>query len=274
MRCAVACRVITPTRPLVAAAMLCLAIAVPSCSASGHPSGANATSTSAASPASPAPTDAAGLADLLHRGISSVSTVHLALNVTSPGQTINSEGDAKLASGTLRDLDITEELGSAGKRRLLIVDQATYAQVPGANQAGKPWVLITRDSPNPAVRNMATSLEAVRKSASLDHFSTFASAAQSIKLVGKEALNGTPVTHYLINVDVAKLPENTPGRQPLLGAGITTLPIELYIDDQGRPLKATQDITVQGQHTSTVIMFSKFNAPVSISAPPADQVST
>lgn len=255
--------------------MLCLAIAVPSCSASDHSPGAEGMSTSSASPASPAPADAAGLADLLHRGISSVSSVHLALNVTSPGQTINSEGDAKLASGTLQALDITEELGSVGKRRLLIVDQATYAQVPGAaNQASKPWVLVTRDSPNPAVRNMAVSLEAVRKSASLDHFSTFASAARSVQLVGKESFDGTPVTHYLVNVDVAKLPENTPGRQPLLGAGITTLPIELYVDDQGRPLKATQNMTVQGQHTSTVITFSKFNAPVSISAPPPDQVAT
>ncbi|MBV9650131.1 MAG: hypothetical protein JO296_08330 [Pseudonocardiales bacterium] len=263
------------TRRLVAAAMVCLAIAVPSCSTSGHPSGASATSISSAGPASPGPTDAAGLAGLLHRGISSVSSVHLALNVTSPGQTINGEGDAKLASGTLQALDITEQLGPAGKRRLLIVDQATYAQVPeAANQASKPWVLVTRDSPNPAVRNMATSLEAVRKSASLDHFSTFASAAQSVQLVGKESLNGSPVTHYLVNVDVAKLPENTPGRQPLLGAGVTTLPIELYVDDQGRPVKATQDITVQGQRTSTVIAFSRFNAPVSISAPPSDQVST
>jgi hypothetical protein len=263
------------TRRLVGAAMLCLAIAVPGCSTSGQPSGAHGTSTPSAGPASPAPTDAAGLADLLHRGISSVSSVHLALNVTSPGKTINSEGDAKLASGTLQALDITEEVGTVGKRRLLIVDQATYAQVPGTvNQANKPWVLVTRDSPNPAVRNMAASLDAVRKSASLDHFSTFASAARSLQLVGKESFNGTPVTHYMVNVDVAKLPDNTPGRQPLLGAGITTLPIELYVDDQGRPLKATQDMTVQGQHTSTVITFSKFNAPVSISAPSPDQVST
>ena len=78
----------------------------------------------------------------------------------------------------------------------------------------------------------------------------------------------------MINVDVAKLPENTPGRQALLGAGITMLPLGLYVDDQGRPVRATQDLTVQGQHTATVITLSKFNAPVSISAPPPDQVST
>ena len=220
----------------------------------------------------PPATDAAGLAESLRRGISSVSSVHLVLNVTNPSQTISSEGDARLAGGTLQDLDITEELGSVGKRRLLIVDQATYAQLGTANPAGKPWLLVTRDSTNPTARNLAVSLEAVRRSASLDHFSAFASAARTVTLAGKESVNGTPVNHYSIQVDVTKLPDGTPGRAPLLAAGITTLPIELYVDDQGRPVKATQDLTVQGQHTSTLIAFSKFNDPVSISAPPPDQV--
>ena len=270
---AVACRVTISLRRLVAIALLCPALAVAGCStgSASHAPGNN----SSASQAAPAPTDAAGLTDLLHRGIATVNTVHLVLNVTAPNQTINSEGDAKLAGGTLQALDITEQLGSVGKRRLVIVDNATYAQVPGAvNAAGKPWVSVNRDSTNPTVRNLAASLEAVRRSASLDHFSSFAAAAQTVQLVGKETIDGAPVNHYTVNVDVAKLPESTPGRQALLGAGITMLPIGLYVDDQGRPVKATQDLTVQGQHTSTVITLSKFNAPVSISAPPADQVST
>ncbi|HJT04941.1 MAG TPA: hypothetical protein VJ757_15135 [Pseudonocardiaceae bacterium] len=264
------------TRRLVAVAMLCPAIAVAGCSSgTGGPSGNSAASTTSVSPALPPATDAAGLAALLRRGISSVSSVHLVLNVTNPNQTISSNGDAKLAGGTLQALDITEELGAVGKRRLLIVDQATYAQLGGAaNPAGKPWLLITPDSTNPTVRNLAASLEAVRRSASLDHFTAFASAARSVTLAGKESVNGTPVDHYSIQVDVAKLPAGTPGREPLLATGITTLPIELYVDDQGRPVKATQDLTVQGQHTSTVITFSKFNEPVSITPPPADQVST
>jgi hypothetical protein len=263
-------------RRLVVVAVLCPAIAVAGCSTSGagHPSGNNATSTTSASPALPPATDAAGLAELLHRGISSVSSVHLALNVTTPSQTINSDGDVKLAGGTLQALDITEELAAVGKRRLLIVGQATYAQLGTANPAGKPWLLVTPDSANPTARNLAMSLEAVRSTASLDHISAFASAARSVTLAGKESLNGTPVDHYSIQVDVAKLPNDTPGRAPLLATGITTLPIELYVDGQGRPVKATQDLTVQGQHTTTVIAFSKFNEPVSITAPPPDQVST
>jgi hypothetical protein len=265
------------TRRLVAATLLCPAIAVVGCSSGGggHPSGNSATSTTSASPALPPATDAAGLANLLQRGISSVSSMHLVLNVTTSSQTVNGEGDAKLAGGTLTALDLTEQLGSGDKRRLRIVDQASYAELGGtANPAGKPWLLITRDSTNPTARNLAASLEAVRRSASLDHFSAFASAARSVTLAGKESVNGTPVDHYSIQVDVAKLPEGTPGRAPLLAAGITTLPIELYVDDQGRPVKATQDLTVQDQHTSTVIAFSKFNEPVSITAPPPDQLST
>ncbi|MBV8996106.1 MAG: hypothetical protein JO287_20945 [Pseudonocardiales bacterium] len=263
------------TRRLVVVAVLCPAIVVAGCSTSGagHPSGNNATSTTSASPALPPATDAAGLTELLRRGISSVNSAHLVLNVTTPSQTVTGEGDAKLAGGALKALDITEQLGSGDKRRLLIVDQGSYAQLGGTpNPAGKPWLLITQDSANPTARNLATSLEAVRRSASFEHFSAFASAARSVTLVGKESLNGTPVDHYSIVVDVAKLPNDTPGRQPLLAAGIATLPLELYVDGQGRPVKATQDLTVQGQHSTTAITFSKFNEPVSITAPPADQV--
>jgi hypothetical protein len=269
--------VIISTRRLVVVAVLCPAIAVAGCSTSGagHPSGNNTTSTTSASPTLPPATDAAGLAELLRRGISSVSSVHLVLNVTTPSQTVNGEGDAKLADAALKALDITEQLGSGDKRRLLIVDQPgeSYAQIGGtANPTGKPWLLITPDSTNPTARNLAASLDAVRRSASFDHFSALASAARSVTLAGKESINGTPVDHYSIEVDVAKLPNETPSRQPLLAAGIATLPLELYVDGQGRPVKATQDLTVQGQHTTTAITFSKFNEPVSITAPPPDQV--
>ncbi|MFN2535589.1 MAG: hypothetical protein ABR528_10085, partial [Pseudonocardiaceae bacterium] len=92
------------TRRLIVVAALCPAIAVAGCSTSGagHPSGNGATSTASASPALPPATDGAGLAELLRRGISTMSSVHLVLNVTSPSQAINSEGDAKLAGGTVQ----------------------------------------------------------------------------------------------------------------------------------------------------------------------------
>ncbi|MGH3719572.1 MAG: hypothetical protein ACRDRI_12195 [Pseudonocardiaceae bacterium] len=197
--------------------------------------------------------------------------------MSAAGQTIKGEGDEKLSGATLQAGDISEEIGPdlTLRLRLIIIDRTTYAQLPAElNPAGKPWVRLTPDSSNPTIRTMATLIESVRNSASLDQSTTFTSAARRVTLVGKESLDAVPVTHYSIEVDVAKLPSTTPGRQTLLGAGVTTLPVELSVDDEGRPVKLTQDVTVQGQSASTVITLSRFNAPVSISAPPPDQVAT
>jgi hypothetical protein len=159
--------------------------------------------------------------------------------------------------------------------RLIVADGKTYVQLPATmNQSGKPWVLVSRDSSNPTVRTMATLIESVQSAASPSQITAFTSAARRVTLVGNEPLDGTQVNHYSIDVDVDKLPNTLPGRQLLLGAGLTSLPVELYVDGEGRPVKVTQDLTVRGQHSSTVITLSKFNEPVSISAPPADQVAT
>ncbi|HEY3896470.1 MAG TPA: hypothetical protein VGL88_14015 [Pseudonocardiaceae bacterium] len=261
-------------RHFVGVVVFCSAIVLASCSATdaGQSPGSNVTSTTSAVPA-PAPTDAAGLAALLRRGISSVSSAHLTLNVSAGSKVIKGEGDAKLADGTLQALGISEELGSTGTLRLVVADGATYALLPPTlNPSGNYWVLVIPNSSNPAVRTLATVIESFRSSASFDNFTAFTSAARRVTLVGNESLDGAPVTHYSIDVDVAKLPNTIPGRQALLGAGVTTLPTELYVDGDGRPVKLTQDLTLQGQRFSTVITLSKFNAPVSISAPPADQI--
>jgi hypothetical protein len=266
-------------RWVIAVAVFCPAIALVGCSGSntGPSSSGNATTTTSVVPASPspAPTDAAGLAALLRKGLSSVNSLHLTLNVTAGNQVIKGEGDTKLAEGTLQALDISEEVGSAGRVRLIVVDAKTYVQLPATlNQSGKPWVLVSRDSSNPTVRTMATLIESVQNAASPGQITAFTSAARRVTLVGNESLDGTRVNHYSIDVDVAKLPNTMPGRQTLLGAGLTSLPVELYVDGEGRPVKVMQDLTLRGQRSATVITLSKFNEPVSISAPPADQVAT
>jgi hypothetical protein len=75
-------------------------------------------------------------------------------------------------------------------------------------------------------------------------------------------------------VDVAKLPASLPGKDALVSSGLKTLPIELYIDSAGRPVQVTEHFTVSGQTVSTDVKVTEYNAPVTITEPPADQVST
>ena len=220
------------------------------------------------------PTGAAGLAAFLQKGTSSIRSTHLELEVDAAGNTIKGSGDETLKDGKADAFDLTETIPSVGDIRVLMVDGKTYVQLPaGINPGDKPWLLISTESSNPVVQQLATSLQSVTSSSSLDQYTAFTQAA-TVRLVGSEPVDGVPATHYALSVDVTKLPNDTPGRSDLLSAGLVTLPVDLWVDAKGRPVKVSEELTVQDQKVTTLVTLSKFDEPVSITAPPADQVST
>jgi hypothetical protein len=196
------------------------------------------------------------------------------MSVVAGTQTISAAGDEIVAQSRLQSLDLTETVPAVGELRFIIAAGKTYLKLPASlNRTGKPWVLVSPTSTNPVVRQLATTLQSVEQAASLDPFTAFSSAARVSRHM-QESLGGAPVTHYVLSVDVAKLPANAPGRQQLTAAGLATLPIDLWVDRQGRLLKFTEAFDVKGQHVSTTANFGPYNAPVTVTPPPADQVST
>jgi hypothetical protein len=223
------------------------------------------------------PTDAAGLGGLMQSAIAGIKTAHIALDLNAAGQKLTGAGDEKLTGGKLTAMDITENLPSGGGAlRLIIVDGKTYVKLPASLKAGstKPYVLVTPNSKNATVRSLASSLDSALSSASIGSVGAFITAAKTVKPVGSATVAGVKTTHYSVVVDVAKLPADLPGKDALKASGLATLPIELYIDDQGRPIRVTENFKVSGQQVSTVVTVSDYNKPVTITAPPASQVST
>jgi hypothetical protein len=220
------------------------------------------------------PTDAPGLAAFLRDGSASISSAHLELEVDAAGNKITGSGDETLSKGQAESFDLTETIPGVGDIRVLMVDGQTYVQLPaGLNPSGKPWLLISADSSNPVIQQLATSLQSVTSSSSLDQYTDFTQAA-TVTLVGPEEVDGVSATHYRLSVDVTKLPNDTPGRSDLLSAGLLKLPVELWVDAQGRPVKVTEELTVQNQKVTTLVTLGDFDEPVTITAPPADQVAT
>jgi hypothetical protein len=58
----------------------------------------------------------------------------------------------------------------------------------------------------------------------------------------------------------------------MTASGVTSIPLELYLDSQDRPVQVTENLTVQGQRVTSKNVISKYDEPVSISAPPPGQV--
>lgn len=251
------------------AALLVLpAVILAACSSSGGGGGAGVPSGM--------PTDAAGLGELLQSGVADLTTAHIMLEIDIAGQKLTGSGDEKLDNGELVALRLTESLpGGQGDIEVIVVGGKTYAKLPASmNSSDKPYLVVSPTSSNQIVRQLAGSLDSALSSASLASVETFTRAAKSIEGKGTETIDGVQATHYKIIVDVAKLPAGTPGKAGLEDSGLDEIPLDLFVDSSGRPLRIAEQFTVQGQTVSTKASVTDFDKPVTITPPPANQIGS
>lgn len=221
------------------------------------------------------PTTAAGLGGLMQSALPSITSLQFKLTAGAAGINVTGSGAEQLESGKLKAMDIKESVPQAGDVEILVAGGKTYAKLPASeNSSGMPWTLVTTSSSNPVIQQMAASLDQTLSSASVSSYSDFIKAAKSVHYEGQDTVEGTDTSHYTVVVDVTKLPASVENKQALAETGITELPLELYVDSQGRPWKVTEDFTVQGQHVTVDFSVTDYNTPVTITPPPADQVST
>lgn len=256
-------------RPVSAVAAIAFAAGLAACSSSGNTNGQGTAG-------GPTPSTAPQLGAKLVSAYRSITSAHLDLSFDIAGVTVTGSGDEKVSHGQLTALDLKESLPTGGQIEIIHVDGKTYAKLPSsANTSGKPYVLVTPQSSNPIVQQLAGSLNTALSAASIKTYSVFVHAAKSLKVDGSETINGVHTTHYTVVVDVSKVPTTSAlSKQALQASGIKTLPVDLWIDDQGRPVKVTENITIEGKSLHVVGTMSKYNQPVTITAPPASQVST
>lgn len=221
------------------------------------------------------PTTASALAAKLKAGILTIRSTHLTLNESIAGQTLSGAGDEVVAQGKVSALSLRLSVPQLGTLQVLRTGSDTYLKLPAAQRTSdKPWVLVTETSSNPVVRAMAGSLSTADQLAGLDSAAIFVAATRNLKYLGPTTVAGASVGHYSLTVDVTRLPADFPQKQLLITSGLTKLPVQVWIDTSGRLRKLTEQITVASQTVTSVVTLGNFDAPVHISAPPADQVDT
>ncbi|MFH8367462.1 hypothetical protein [Streptomyces sp. NPDC018031] len=207
--------------------------------------------------------------------------------------TLRTRTSAEGKSATVRgkgavDLDDGDSVltltADGGRIEQRVVDQLLY-QKPPAGQApdGKPWIRIDLRKVAAQQRSGDQSMNDPARSASL------AKAIDDKDVVksGTATVGGVTTTRYRVRVDVAELPDGA-ALSKRLGP---TLPMDLWLDDQGRirrqqvdmALKATprpeagssqrSSSAPQGVTVRTVLEFSDFGTEVEADAPPASQVT-
>ncbi|QIJ61070.1 hypothetical protein [Streptomyces sp. JB150] len=202
------------------------------------------------------------------------------MKLSADGKTITSDGEGviDLAEGD-SVMTVRAQDGTLEQR---VVDQVLYQKVTGQKApGGKPWIKIDLKK--------AAAQQGLGNQQLGDPAQTAAYAKaitdKDVTKVGTEKIDGTSTTHYKVSVDVAELPG---GEQMSKQLG-PTLPMQVWLDDEGRLRRQQIDMTVdapasasaqpdnsaapQRLKMSTVLQFSDFGTEVDAEAPPSGQVA-
>ena len=205
-----------------------------------------------------------------------MTSAHIVVAIDADGQPIDVSGDETLQGGTVRALRAsTDAVSKSSPVQIVVAGGQTYAKLPkNLNSSGRPYVLVSAGSKNATVRQLASTIDLALGAVKLDIVGALAGASSSARLIGRTSVGGTPATRYALTVVTDRLPADFPARTLLVASGLKELPADLFLDGAGRPLQVSQAVKVQGHGIAVKLVASRYNQPVTITAPPASQVAT
>ncbi len=202
------------------------------------------------------------------------------MKLSAEGKTITSDGKGAidLAEGD-SVMKVTAQGESIEQR---VVDQVLYQKSPDQKApGGKSWIKIDLKK---VAAQQGLSNQQIGDPAQTAAYSK-AITDKDVKKVGTEKIDGVNTTHYKVTVDVSKLPGGDRMSQQLG----PTLPMQVWLDDEGRLRQQQIDMTLEAPASasakpdnsassdqlkmSTVMQFSDFGTEVDAEAPPAEQVT-
>ncbi|MGW7281580.1 hypothetical protein ACWGIV_25420 [Streptomyces sp. NPDC054844] len=202
------------------------------------------------------------------------------MKLSAPQESITTDGKGAL---DFQEGDSVMTVTAQGKSiEQRVVDQVLYQKVPGQKApGGKTWMKIDLKKAAQALGVNAGQIGDPAQSAAYAKAIT----DQDVTKVGQEKIDGVDTTHYKVSVDVAELPGGDQLRQQVG----PTLPMQVWLDGDGRLRRQQLDMSVKGAPSAgakaensaapheikmTMVMnYSDFGTEVEAQAPPAGQVA-
>ena len=98
-----------------------------------------------------------------------------------------------------------------------------------------------------------------------------ATAYRSVEEVGRTSVDDVPTTHYGVELDAQVAGEL--GGQPDLAETLgDAVPVDLYVDDQGRVVRMEMELEIEGQDVAMRTDFRDYGGEVDIRRPDPTQV--
>lgn len=160
-----------------------------------------------------------------------------------------------------------------GPLSFIAVGNTLYAHASPHARAtfGKRWVGL-RVTPGAAPTQTPTGSDA------LGYLRLMPGATGEVKVLGHQTIGGVRTTHYRVTIDLLKAEQSMPPQlqqasaEQLQQAGISTLPMDVWLDDAHRARQVELDMNVQGVHMKARIGVTGANTAVNVVAPPDSDV--
>ena len=196
-------------------------------------------------------------------------SAHVEATIETQGQNLTLSGDVdKLDDPAASETDMTASFGGQSFH-MILVDKVLYMSgdaLAGAGN-GKKWVKIDLSDPsNP--------LGQLFQSSDPSNFSAYLEGVKTFEDKGQETVDGVSTEHYVVTIDTKKMMANNPMFKGQSSAALglpKTLTSDVYVDGDNRPVEIKLDLGAGGAFEAH---FSDYGKDVSITAPPANQVST
>ncbi|WP_314416459.1 DUF7537 family lipoprotein [Streptomyces kroppenstedtii] len=201
----------------------------------------------------------------------------LATEATAAGKTVTVRGTGVM---DLEDGASTMTMTSQGQKiEQRVLDGVVYQKAPAEQRAqldlpkGKTWMKIDPAKLNGAGGQVNDPAESFGYTKGVSD--------RDVTKVGTETVDGTRTTHYRVKVAVKDLAQGDRAKADQLEKqlGTSTLPLEMWIDDEGRLRQETIKLTLKPQAgggqkdqtvtSTTTLKFSDFGTEADVEAPPA-----
>jgi hypothetical protein len=229
------------------------------------------------------------VADSATKSTASTSRLAIDVKVSQPGSQsidITGSGEFDYANHTG---DISETIPSVGGNpggtvEIREIGQTVYVKVPNPSDPSKPWV--KTDAATFGAQNGGTGT-----SDPSQFLSYLRGASSGITDEGTDTVRGTQTRKLKANLDLHKAAAKLPADQKaavekaIQQLGTSTIPTEVWIDDQGRLRKMAFSLQVktgaqgstsapQSAGFSLSLELFDYGAPVNVTPPPSSQVSS
>lgn len=200
----------------------------------------------------------AEFAELMSSGIAATTTAKVTMRMDADGMVTETEGVTDMSGGTVSSHMKMTMQGQTTE--MILVDGDLYMSMPG----GQGWTKMSTSDASATGLDDSLFDPQVSTRALVD-------GLKSVETIGQEDVDGVATTHYRIVTDVAAMMGALgEGEAP---AGMEDITQDVWLDSEGRSVKTAYEMEVGGVTVKTETKMSDFGAPVTIEAPPADQVT-